>query len=146
METLWLVRRAKDSVHFILGPFSLDHIRKMIQAGELGLEDEVCAGGGYWFSLYEKEEVSRNLGIEMPRAQAKKEGEEVTETQTETETDFNAERTDPDLRSSAVALTPPRPIEIRGVVEKPSLLRALTWLLILAACFLFFSVLRLLRS
>lgn len=98
---LWLVRTQSN---WIAGPYSKDQVVKMVQTGELGLQDEVCRSNSYWIHLHEREELKEQLGVEVPRA-PRKHGEEVTETQTETQTgsqsNLSEERTDPELRVSA---------------------------------------------
>ncbi|MCM2323965.1 MAG: hypothetical protein NDJ90_11955 [Oligoflexia bacterium] len=70
----WLVRTEKNQ---LLGPFSREEVRKQIQEGRLGLQDEVCQGNHYWIYLHEREEVMAQLGLELPRYSSE---EEITET------------------------------------------------------------------
>src|SRR5687768_6106846 len=78
----WLVRTAKN---VISGPFNKETLCQMILSGELGSQDEVCESGQYWIFLHEREEVSRQLGINLPKP-PKGEDDETTETQTQTQT------------------------------------------------------------
>lgn len=74
----WLIRKTDNT---ILGPYSVDQIRLFIQDKRLHANDEVCPGDGYWFSLIEREEVLRNLGIESPKLLTSEDDED---TQTDT--------------------------------------------------------------
>jgi hypothetical protein len=84
---LWLVRTPENR---IVGPFPKTEVCRLIQAGELGPQDEVCRADHYWFSLHETEECDAQLGV-RPQAKKAKRGppgsagaeEEITETQTE---------------------------------------------------------------
>lgn len=75
----WLIRTVKN---VIAGPYSKDQIRQLIQSGQLSLQDEICQANQYWISLYETDEVMRQLGIEIPRSMIGE--EDITETSTET--------------------------------------------------------------
>lgn len=58
----WLVRTATN---FIYGPYSKNELLELIRGGRFSLQDEVCASGGYWFFLNERNEVENQLGIEI---------------------------------------------------------------------------------
>jgi hypothetical protein len=90
----WLVRTHNN---VIAGPFNKDQVVQLIREGKLSHQDEVCCANEYWIALHERDEVMKQLGVEVPKATLG--DEEVTETQTETatETPQSAERTDPQL-------------------------------------------------
>jgi hypothetical protein len=48
----------------VVGPLGLDEVKKLVQAGELEADDELCAENGYWFALHEISEVKKHLGLE----------------------------------------------------------------------------------
>ncbi|MDR3608764.1 MAG: hypothetical protein P4M08_15475 [Oligoflexia bacterium] len=78
--SLWLIRNQKNQ---LLGPVEKDELIAQIRAGQLGLNDEVCAANHYWIHLDERDEVAAHLGIEMPRMRLRdKDGEEITLTDT----------------------------------------------------------------
>lgn len=77
----WLVRTSQN---IIAGPYTKEQVLHLVRDGQLGTQDEVCPANGYWFFLHETEEVTRQLGISVPRALG--DDEEVTETQTQTDT------------------------------------------------------------
>jgi len=77
----WLIRTHENK---IIGPFSKDHVCALIMKGELQIEDEICRGNSYWFSLHEYDEVKKQLGIELPKSIYRIDDQEVTETETET--------------------------------------------------------------
>ena len=72
----WLIRTSKN---FILRPVPKARLIEMIRGHEIGLQDEVCRGNGYWIYLHEAEEVAKQLGIQVPRPAAAPD-EEITET------------------------------------------------------------------
>jgi hypothetical protein len=78
----WLVRTAKN---VISGPYNKEALCQMILSGELGSQDEVCESGQFWIFLHEREEVAKQLGINLPKP-PKNPDEETTETQTQTQT------------------------------------------------------------
>src|SRR5262245_15796569 len=83
----WLVRTAKN---VISGPYPKEALCQMILSGELGSQDEVCESGQYWIFLHERDEVIRQLGINLPKP-PKNPDEETTETQTQTQTQTETE-------------------------------------------------------
>lgn len=78
----WLVRTADNRIS---GPFAKDQLRELLQAGKLGLRDEVCPENGHWIFLHEKEEVARQLGQDALQwlIPSGFRGDEATQTQTE---------------------------------------------------------------
>ncbi len=54
----WLIRTKSNH---ILGPLSKEKLCTLYNNGSLKNEDEVCSGNGYWFSLKEKELVSKYI-------------------------------------------------------------------------------------
>jgi|GEM_PF-4807112 len=74
----WLVRSEKNQ---ITGPYAREKLRQMILEGQLGLQDEVCAGNSYWITLNEPEEVRAQLDV-IVSPPAKKLDEEDTQTET----------------------------------------------------------------
>jgi hypothetical protein len=84
---LWLLRTADNRLD---GPYTKAELCQLIEAGELGPQDEVCRANHYWISLHEQQEVMDQLGI-RPQFQKSKPGsgsgagseDEITETQTE---------------------------------------------------------------
>lgn len=77
---LWLIRTSQN---LIAGPYRQDQVRKLIRDGELGPQDEICKANGYWIFLHEREELFRQLGVELPRSAGSNRDEDLTETQTE---------------------------------------------------------------
>src|SRR5689334_19631050 len=59
----WLIRTAQNK---IVGPYSKEQVCKLILEGQLSVQDEVCQANNYWIYLYEKDEVLKQLGIEVP--------------------------------------------------------------------------------
>jgi hypothetical protein len=78
----WLVRTFKNSIS---GPYNKEALCQMILSGELTSQDEVCEAGRYWIYLHERDEVARQLGIDLPKP-PKDPDDETTETQTQTQT------------------------------------------------------------
>lgn len=138
---LWLVR-TRD--HVIVGPYSKEQICNLIHLGELEPHDEVCPSAGYWFSLFELDEVKKQLGIIPPphfhRARGEH-GEEITETLTETLTD---------AQSGTVVARPINPsskVEVhRPPVERPTFFKSVAILLAFGAIGLLYFLFRLLAS
>jgi hypothetical protein len=95
----WLVRTAKN---VLSGPYPKETLSQMVLSGELSSQDEVCENGHYWIYLHEREEVARQLGINLPKP-PKNPDEETTETQTQTQTQtetdmlLSGERTPPGM-------------------------------------------------
>ena len=71
----WLVRTEKNQ---ILGPFSEVKVREMILSRKLGLQDELCLAGEYWFYLHEKKEMQKYLGMIAPESDLY-DGSEITD-------------------------------------------------------------------
>jgi hypothetical protein len=71
----------RTTSNVIAGPYSKDQVIQLIRDGKLTHEDEVCRANHYWIFLHESDEVSRQLGIEMPRA-ARDSDDEDTQTET----------------------------------------------------------------
>src|SRR2546423_915216 len=76
----WLVR---TSMNEILGPLSREALIAQIREGKLGPQDEICKADSYWIYLDERDEVKRQLGIDMPRSS--RGGQDDTETEIETD-------------------------------------------------------------
>jgi hypothetical protein len=76
----WLIRTSQN---VILGPYSKNEICEMIGEGSLGVQDEVCQANQFWFYLHERDEVQRQLGMDVPNASLISD-DEATLTQTET--------------------------------------------------------------
>lgn len=159
----WLIR---TSTNQISGPFPKAEIISRIQKGELGPEDEVCLANHYWIYLDERDEVLRQLGIELPRKPGRQQDdEEITETETETLTqDTDAfpqamdhgggsvqQQTTLYQRRSAGDSSPiairnqPKPL-VLGRVEKPGIWRMVTTLLIILTSALVIVLIRLLKT
>ena len=101
---LWLIRTTENR---LTGPFPRAEVCRLILAGELGPQDEVCRAGHYWFALHEVEECRQQLGIQ-PQFQkatgASGADDEITETQTELGTDSSNAASDiPDLPADLVS-------------------------------------------
>jgi hypothetical protein len=77
----WLVR---THLNVITGPFEKEEVARMITAGKLDLNDEVCPSHGYWIYLSEREEIAKFLGVEVPFDVNQK--DDTTETGNEAET------------------------------------------------------------
>jgi len=58
-------------------------LRDLVLGGGLNEDDEICAAGGYWIYLYERDEVRKLLGIEVPFKARQLTEDEVTQTDTE---------------------------------------------------------------
>jgi len=166
----WLIRTAQN---WIAGPYTKDQVRKMVLEGQLTLQDEVCSGNGYWVYLHERDEVLKQLGVEVPKSPGH--AEEITETQTQTG-DEDHEETDPALEADSSAQTREQDTEAGTTVLKSrpraefsittgatiapvsatsvvgttvgpgALWRTRGWLLIAGLCLLIFLVLRLIRD
>ena len=123
MQERWLVRTAENQV---IGPLERDAVIAQIQNRQLGRADEICPSGGYWFYLYEGDEVERMLGIRPP-ASVNDPHEEVTATGTRTVTDSVTRP----LQSGHTASTA-RPF-VLGQVEKTSIWKILVLGLVIFA-------------
>jgi len=82
-ETQWLIRTEEN---WIMRPMSKKEVLDRINRLEIKLNDEICPGNGYWFSIHEKDEVFRNLGIYPPSAlwRGQHAEDEITDTETQT--------------------------------------------------------------
>jgi hypothetical protein len=89
----WLIRTAEN---VIAGPYEREQVCQLIRDGELNYQDEVCQSNGYWIYLHERDEVLRQLGVEVPKPAAPQ-GEEVTET------GLMGEKTDPTLSDKSAS-------------------------------------------
>lgn len=58
---MWLIRSSNNK---ILGPISLDDLKKKILDGRVAADDEFCEQNNYWFSIQEVNEVKKFLNIE----------------------------------------------------------------------------------
>lgn len=58
MQKTWLIRTKNNH---ILGPVSKDKIKALLENTTLNLEDELCSGNGYWFSVKEDELVQKYI-------------------------------------------------------------------------------------
>ena len=150
----WLVR---TSHNVITGPHSREELCTMIQDVKLGLQDEICPGNGYWFFLHERQEVLRQLGIEIPRSMLHDDEEDITETQTEAEAEVRAAEEalgDADGPTQTVVLKPkasassapeavthaaPPPFR---PLERANVWRGFAWILIAAIVFVVYLVLK----
>lgn len=93
----WLIR---TSDNWIAGPYPEAQIRQMILNGELTYQDEICSANHYWIYLYEREEVMKQLGIEVPiQGAGAKKDDEVTETEF-----LLDEKTDPNFMPGATTM------------------------------------------
>lgn len=70
-EQQWLVRRAGNPI-LIGGPYLTDQVREMLTSGSLDSDDELCVENSYWFTVHEKEEVLRLLGVTRSSASEQK--------------------------------------------------------------------------
>jgi len=92
MNKNWLIRTKNNH---ILGPVSIGKIRTLLENNSLNLEDELCSGNGYWFSVKEDELVQKYIHDEIPQSY-----NPVSEAQTNLarfsneETQDNSEHTD----------------------------------------------------
>ncbi len=108
---LWMTRTSQN---VITGPFSKSEVCQQVLDGKLKLQDEVCLGNDYWFYLHEEEEVTRFLGVQVPRQRNRDDDDTQTETETQTQTEpgISEELTDPDLsRPAAARVQPTQPIQ-----------------------------------
>ncbi len=99
----WLVRTAHN---LIAGPYTREQVCTLIRDGQLTHQDEVCHARGYWITLHEREEVKKQLGVDVPHA-AGSTDEEVTETGTE-----KPDRTDD-------AIPAPAAVEVEVQMQSP---------------------------
>lgn len=58
MEKSWLIRTRSFQ---ILGPISKEKVQELIDKGSMSVDDEICSGNGYWFSVKEKDLVKKYL-------------------------------------------------------------------------------------
>lgn len=58
MNKTWLIRTKNNH---ILGPVSRDKILTLLENKTLNLEDELCSGNGYWFSVKEEDLVQKYI-------------------------------------------------------------------------------------
>lgn len=123
MPQRWLVRTAENR---ILGPLERDEVIAKIQSREFGRADEICPSGGYWFYLYEGDEVERMLGIRPPPS-THDPHDEITATGTRTVTD-SVTRPLQSGQSTAAS----RPF-VLGQVEKTSIWKILVLGLVILA-------------
>lgn len=74
-----MIRTAEN---ILSGPFTREQVIQLIEEGKLDLTDEICVAGNYWIFLHEEEEVTAQLGVELPHSFFEKEEED---TQTESD-------------------------------------------------------------
>ena len=86
----WLIRTHRN---VIVGPYPKDEIVRQIKEGLLTQQDEVCHANDYWIYLHERDEVIRQLGVDIPKPGVFEE----ESTQTQTDTDLLEETTDPNM-------------------------------------------------
>jgi hypothetical protein len=55
----WLIRHPDLTFS---GPMSKAELVRKIESGEVLIQDEICTGGGYWFSIQEVDEVTKFFG------------------------------------------------------------------------------------
>lgn len=82
-QSQWLIRTSSSQ---ILGPVSREVLCEKILKQELSLDDEVCPGNGYWFYLYQSEEVRTQLGLQFVPTKKSTDAaasDDITETRTE---------------------------------------------------------------
>ncbi len=65
MNKNWLIRTKNNH---ILGPVSIGKIKTLLENNSLNLEDELCSGNGYWFSVKEDELVQKYINDETPQS------------------------------------------------------------------------------
>ena len=65
MNKNWLIRTKNNH---ILGPVSIGKIRTLLENNSLNLEDELCSGNGYWFSVKEAELIQKYIHEEIPQS------------------------------------------------------------------------------
>lgn len=58
MNKTWLIRTKNNH---ILGPVSREKIKTLLENKTLNLEDELCSGNGYWFSVKEDDLVQKYI-------------------------------------------------------------------------------------
>lgn len=65
MDSLWMIRTSSNQLH---GPMNKGQLLQWIESGRLHPQDEISSGSkdGYWFFLFEKEEVKKWLNIDSP--------------------------------------------------------------------------------
>ena len=144
----WLVR---THLNVISGPFAKEEVAALITAGKLDLNDEVCLSSGYWIYLSEREEIARQLGVEVPFDASEKEDTTETGSITETRTrEIEASLKNlPEGGTSVVSglstrAEPPMIPERFRVKERTSLYRIFAWVLFGAAVYLLIRVLEVL--
>jgi len=59
----WLIRTFD---HIIVGPISKEHLKNLIQKGELAPEDEICPGNGFWVYLNDADEIKNIFDVTLP--------------------------------------------------------------------------------
>jgi len=75
MKKQYLVRNQSNAIN---GPYSKNEIIKIVQSGQITKNDEICESAQYWFHLYESDELSKFLGIDLPDNWMPEEDEENT--------------------------------------------------------------------
>src|SRR5687768_13516045 len=75
MSNYWLIRTTQ---HELLGPVTEAQIRIWVIEGKLQPQDEICPSMGYWFAIYEFDELEKHLGI-RPQDLQWNASEEVTQ-------------------------------------------------------------------
>lgn len=119
MSNYWLARTTN---HELLGPVTEAQVKAWVIEGKLKPQDEICESLGYWFSLYEFDELEKHLGI-RPQDLQWTASEEVTQLH------VHNEATDPSFASQK---KPASVDEIQNPsLESETVLRGLLWMVML---------------
>lgn len=157
VERLWLIRTAEN---VLAGPVPRERVLEWIEGGRLGAQDEVCAGGSFWFYLSEAAEVKSQLGLDAPilDSSAAYVQDEITQTQTVTdsgrdedgypEMDMPAEDSGTlprRARSRVVPVGRPVPVPVPRAIESTSVWKGIAWALAVIMAVLLVGVFRALQ-
>lgn len=119
MSSHWL---ARTTHHELLGPVTESQIRIWVIEGKLKPQDEICSSMGYWFSIYEFDELEKHLGI-RPQDLQWSASSEVTQLH------IHNEATDPSFAGAK------KPVSVDSIqnpsLESETVLRGLLWFIML---------------
>lgn len=122
MSKFWLARTA---AHEFLGPTTEAQIREWVIDGKLKPQDEICPSLGYWFSVYEFDEVEKHLGIRTEDLRWANANEA-------TQLHIHTDATDPAFQQHhKPVLASPFERKRNPSVESEPVLRGLLWLVVL---------------
>lgn len=154
----WMIRTSEN---YIIGPLEYPDFREILRSRQLAAQDEICPSNGYWFALYEQEEVAKHLQIES-----------IIDYLKPTDVPTEAELTATELDKTIPEIDPPPPViaepdhlrnralwefqktrkstetlvhkpQVQGHIEKMSIWKGLLWTLVV---FLFCLTIALIKT